>query len=139
MNGPSVAAVGDTVAVAWFTGAQDTARVRLAISTDGGATFGPPVRIDAGDPAGRVSVLFDEEARPLVLWMERTGPDSSEVRVRRVAADGRPSDAVTVTTVAGSRRSGFPRVVRGAGGLVFAWTVPGDSLQVRVATAPLNP
>ncbi len=139
VNGPSVAAAGDSVAVAWFTGAQDTARVRLAMSTDGGRTFGPAVRVDDGDPIGRVSVVLDESARPVVVWMERAGTDSSSVRVRRVAWDGRQSDAVPVTTVAGSRRSGFPRMVRAGNQLVFAWTVPGDPMLVRTGTATLTP
>jgi hypothetical protein len=135
VNGPSVAALGDTVAVAWFTGAQDTARVRLAMSTDGGETFGPPVRIDEGDPLGRVTVLLDDAAQPVVLWMERTTSDSSAVRVRRVSGSGELSPATTVTTVAGSRRSGFPRMLRNANELLFAWTVPGDTTRVRIGAA----
>ncbi|MBC7896320.1 MAG: exo-alpha-sialidase [Cytophagaceae bacterium] len=53
VNGPAIAARGDTAVVAWFTGAQDTARVRVAWSFDGGATFAAPVRIDGGSPVGR--------------------------------------------------------------------------------------
>lgn len=135
VNGPSVAALGDTVAVAWFTGAQDTARVRVALSVDGGASFGAPVRVDDGDPIGRVSVVLDDRAQPLVLWMERTGADSAAVRVRRVAWDGAQSEAVTVASVGAARASGFPRVVRHGDQLVFAWTEPG--VGVRTATAAL--
>jgi hypothetical protein len=135
VNGPSVAALGDTVAVAWFTGAQDTARVRVALSVDGGASFGAPVRVDDGDPIGRVSVVLDDRAQPLVLWMERTGADSAAVRMRRVAWDGAPSEAVTVAAVGAARASGFPRVVRHGDQLVFAWTEPG--VGVRTATAAL--
>ncbi len=139
VNGPAVAAAGDTVAVAWFTGAQDTARVRVAVSVDGGATFAPPVRVDDGDPSGRVSVLLDDAARPVVLWVEKVSRDSSEVRVRRVSWTGVLSPAVPVATVDGSRRSGFPRMVRTGNRLVFAWTVPGDPMQVRLGTAALDP
>ncbi len=139
VNGPSVAASGDTVVVAWFTGAQDTARVRLARSVDGGVTFAAPVRVDDGDPIGRVSVVLDAQGRPVVLWMERVGADSSAVRVRRVSHDGRLSSATTVATVSGSRRSGFPRLARSGDQLLFAFTVPGERSQVRLATAPLEP
>ncbi len=137
VNGPSVASRGDTVAVAWFTGAQDTARVRVAVSVDGGATFGAAMRVDDGDPIGRTTVVLDDNALPLVMWMERTS-DSSEVRVRRVAADGKLSPAVVVSRVDPSRRSGFPRMVRSGDQLWFAWTVPGDTMRVRVATASLK-
>lgn len=138
VNGPSVAAMGDTVVVAWFTGAQDTARVRVSMSTDGGATFGAPVRVDDGDPIGRVSVVLDNDARPVVMWMERTSADSSEVRIRRLGDNGLMSAATTITTVAGSRRSGFPRMVRSRQHLHFAWTVPGEPMQVRVGSAALQ-
>ncbi len=135
VNGPSVAAMGDTVVVAWFTGAQDTARVRVATSVDGGATFGAPVRVDDGDPVGRVTVVLDDDARPVVLWMENLSADSAAVRVRRLDASGGMSPAVTVATVAASRRSGFPRMVRAGDQLVFAWT--DVEAGVRTATAPL--
>jgi hypothetical protein len=59
VNGPAVAAVGDTVAVAWFTAAQENPRVHVAYSLDGGATFGPPARVDDGNPAGRVDLALD--------------------------------------------------------------------------------
>ncbi|MEO7962401.1 MAG: sialidase family protein, partial [Gemmatimonadaceae bacterium] len=44
VNGPALSARGDTVVIAWFTGAQDSARVRFARSVDGGTTFGAPTR-----------------------------------------------------------------------------------------------
>jgi hypothetical protein len=137
VNGPAVAAIGDTVVVAWFTGAQDTARVQVATSRDGGVTFGAPVRIDEGDPIGRVSVVLDAEARPIVLWLERLDGDEAEVRVRRVGAGGALSAPVTVTRTAASRRSGFPRMVRAGAQLHFAWT--DVSAGVRTATASLTP
>jgi len=43
VNGPAVAAAGPRVAVAWFTGADKTSRVKLAFSADAGETFGQPV------------------------------------------------------------------------------------------------
>jgi hypothetical protein len=59
VNGPALASRGDTVAIAWFTGAQDTARVHVAFSVDGGARFAAPVRVDGGTPAGRVGIALD--------------------------------------------------------------------------------
>ena len=84
VNGPQVAASGKTVVVAWYTAAHDTARVLVATSTDGGATFGAPVRIDEGDPIGRVSIVLDSRAEPIVAWLEQRTTDEAEVLVRRV-------------------------------------------------------
>ena len=56
VNGPSLAADGQRVALAWFTQAQDQPRVKLALSEDGGRSFGEPIILPDEDPLGRVSV-----------------------------------------------------------------------------------
>ncbi len=137
VNGPSVASLGDTVVVAWFTAAQDTARVRLARSVDGGATFGAPVRVDDGEPIGRVQVLLDDRGDALVAWMEAVG-ERAEIRVRRLDAAGRRSAAQVVSVTAAARASGFPRMARVGDRLLFAWTGVSDSAGVQVATAPVR-
>lgn len=137
VNGPSISARGDRVAVAWFTGARDTARVKVAFSDDGGATFAAPIVVDGGNPAGRVDVELLDDTRAAVTWIERTGGDTAEVRLREVRADGTAGDAITVATTSGRRASGFPRMVRARDELVFAWTVPGSPAVVRVARARL--
>lgn len=138
VNGPSVAADGDRVAVAWFTAARDTARVLVAFSEDAGETFGEPVRVDGGDPAGRVDVELLPDGAAIVSWIERTGGDAAEVRVRTVGSDRRLSDPVAVAVSSGQRASGFPRMVLAEDRVVFAWTEPGDSSRVRVAQTRLG-
>lgn len=137
VNGPALAARGDTVVIAWFTGAQDTARVRVAFSVDGGATFAPPVRIDGGAPAGRVGISLDDQGNALVSWLERVPPEDAEVRVRRVSRDGTLGAPFTVSRTRAARASGFPRIVRQGDALLAAWTVPGDSARVHVGRLSL--
>lgn len=138
VNGPSIVADGENVAVAWFTGARDTARVNVAFSTDAGATFGAPVRVDDGNPAGRVDVEFDGAGRALVTWLERVGEEGAEVRLKAVTQDGASSPAMVVANSAAARASGFPRLVRAGDEVLFAWTQPGDTARVRLATARLS-
>ena len=133
VNGPAIAANGNRVALAWFTAATDSGRVNVAFSDDGGATFGAPVRIDDGRPAGRVDVAMLPEGGALVSWIERTGGDTAAVRARRVSRDGRPAAAVTIATSSAKRASGFPRVVMLGGDAIFAWTEPGTPSAIRVA------
>jgi hypothetical protein len=137
VNGPSIVADGERVTVAWFTGARDTARVNVAFSTDAGATFGAPIRVDDGNPAGRVDVEFDGEGRALVTWLERVGGEGAEVRLKTVSADGQSSSMAVIATSAAARSSGFPRMIRNGDELLFAWTLPGDTARVRLATARL--
>jgi hypothetical protein len=138
VNGPAVDAAGDTVAVAWFTGAQDTARVRVAFSTDGGVTFGAPTRVDDGMPLGRVDVVIDGRGRAVVSWLERSDSTTALVRIRAVARDGTASEPHTVGETRSSRGSGFPRFVRHGDGLIMAWTIPDSNSVVRVAHVALG-
>jgi hypothetical protein len=66
------------------------------------------------------------------------GNDGAEVRVRRVARDGNSSPAIVVAASSAARTSGFPRMVRSGSEIVFAWTQPGDTARVRLATARLG-
>lgn len=133
VNGPQAAAAGDTVAVAWFTGAQDTSRVRVAFSTDAGATFSAPVRADDGQPTGRVDLEMLSGDAVLVSWIERLGGDTAQVRMRVVRRDGTVEPAVIVSPSSGARSSGFPRMARDGDGVLIAYTIPGKPSRVRVA------
>lgn len=144
VNGPAVDARDRRVAVAWFTGANDSARVKVAFSNDGGATFGVPVRVDDGNPAGRVDVLLVEDGAAVVSWVENVG-ERAEVRVRRIRSGaelgGAREPAVTIAQSTASRSSGFPRMAAAGDEVFFAWTVPGASREepsgIRVARATL--
>jgi hypothetical protein len=138
VNGPAVSASGKRVAVAWFTAASDSARVKLAFSSDNGASFRAPIRIDDGAPGGRVDVELLTDGSALVTWIERTGGDTAAVKVRRVRADGRAGPSVTVATSSAARASGFPRLAVSGDKAYYAWTVPGRPSQVRVARMALS-
>jgi hypothetical protein len=133
VNGPAIIASGDEVAVAWFTGARDTAKVQVAFSHDAGATFGAPVRIDEGNPAGRVGLQW-LNGEAYVSWLERGIGDTAYVKVRPVTREGIARDPITITTSSGVRSSGFPRMTRLHDGLLFAYTLPGAPSVVKMAT-----
>jgi len=137
VNGPSVDALGDTVVVAWFTAANDAPRVSAAFSVDGGASFSDPIPIDDGHPVGRVDVEFVDEARAVVIWLER-GTEATEVRGRVVAINGERAESWVVARSSEARAAGFPRVARAGDELVFAWTETGSAGGIRAATARLR-
>ncbi len=132
VNGPAVAAVGRRVAVAWFTGANNSPRVKLTFSNDAGATFGQPITIDDGNPAGRVDVMLLADGSALVCWLEKL-PEGGAVRMRRVRPDGQRDEAITVAPSGTARFNGFPQMARDGATLVFAWT----GSRVLTATMPL--
>ncbi|MGE0130343.1 MAG: sialidase family protein [Blastocatellales bacterium] len=132
VNGPAVAASGRRVAVAWFTAAGNTPRVKMAFSNDAGATFGEPVTVDDGAPVGRVDVLLLSDGNAMVCWLEKL-PSGGEVRVRRVMPDGKRDQFTTIAPSGTARSNGFPQMARAADTLVFAWT----GARVFTATMPL--
>lgn len=138
VNGPGIVAAGDSVAVAWFTGAGDTARVQVAFSTDAAASFGPPTRVDGGNPAGRVALIRLAAGRVLVAWVERTDGERAEVRVRSVASDGRMSPPIVVAQSSAARASGFPRLAAAGDAVYASWTDPANGGRVRLAVTQIR-
>ena len=135
VNGPALAAHGDRVAIAWFTAARDSARVKVAFSDNAGASFSAPIVVDDGNPAGRVDVAMRSDGAALVTWIERIGGDTAAVRVRRISPDGTTGTPVTIASSSAARASGFPQMVITDSTVVFAWTVPGRPSTIRVGRA----
>jgi hypothetical protein len=121
----------------WFTAPENAPAVYAAFSTDGGASFGERIRVDDGDPLGRVDVELLPDGRAVAAWLERT-ETAAEVRARPVGQSGVMGASVTVAETAESRASGFPRLALAGDEVVFAWTLIGESGGVRVATLRLG-
>lgn len=132
VNGPALAARGSQVAIVWYTGARDTPRVHLAFSEDAGDSFGPPIRLDDGDPLGRVHITMLDDASVVATWVESAGREAL-IRARRVTPAG-AGPSLTVARTSQARASGFPRVAAHRGALVFAWTEAGQTPRIRMAT-----
>ncbi len=140
VNGPAVVAEGREVAVAWFTAPDGVARVKVAFSSDAGATFGDPVVVDDGNPMGRVDLVMLDDGSTIVSWLEAGGGQGADVKLRRVSADGSISGSAAVTASSSERASGFPQLAQTEdGSLMMAWTdVGGESPSVRVARVEVS-
>ena len=133
VNGPAVDARGAGVAVAWFTAAHNNPQVKVAFSSDAGASFGAPVRLDGGAPAGRVDLALLPDGSALVSWIERTGGDTAAVQSRRVMPNGKASAPITIAASSAARASGFPRMAVSRDYVLFAWTQPGRPSAVKLS------
>jgi len=137
VNGPAISANGSKVAAAWFNAPNESALVKVAISKDGGRTFGAAVRVDDGNPIGRVDVIALPAGAALVSWLERTDK-GAQVRIRRINADGSRQNAIVVSDTSTARSSGFPRMELSGTRVVIAWTdASNGGGKVRTATMSL--
>ena len=138
VNGPVIAAKGQSVAVAWFAAKDNAPKTQLAFSKDGGRTFGPPVRIDSGTTLGRVGLTLLADGRALVSWIDNLGA-SAKVTLRDVSPDGTMGAPVIVSPISGDRTSGFPQVVVSGRKVIAAWTnaQKGVATGISIATATL--
>ncbi len=134
VNGPVLSAQGRDVAIAWFTAKGDQPHAFAAFSSDAGRSFGAPIRLDDVNSLGRVDVELLPDGSAAASYIE-FAEQRAQFRVRRVERSGARSAALTVSTIDGSRTSGYPRLARDGHQLLFAWTEREGSLRVRTAAA----
>lgn len=137
VNGPAVSGEGRRVAVAWYTGEGDDPRVQIAFSSDAGATFGSPARVDDGKVMGRVDVALLADGSALVCWMAGDEEGGANL-VRRVSPDGALGPVAVIAESNVTRASGFPRMARAGDTVYFAWTQFGKPSRVRTASADVS-
>lgn len=124
VNGPAIAADGATVAVAWFTSAENTPRVRLAFSSDTATSFAKPIEVSEGSPDGKVGLVLLPSGDAIVSWIDREQQEAV-LRVRRIARNGDRSAAVDVARLGdGKRAGGMPKLVLASGEAMLGYTDP---------------
>jgi len=108
VNGPRLASAGGRVGAAWYTAAQGEARVLAAVSPDAGRRFLQPLRVDRGQPVGRVDAVMLADGTLLVTWLE-SGAEAG-LWLRRITPAGDLGQAVRLAALNPARLRGFPRL-----------------------------
>lgn len=131
VNGPRCEAIGNTLAVAWFTMANEKPAASVIFSDDGGETFNQPIQLNKSEEAiGRVDLVLLNEQTAVVSWMEGTN-----IHVAQVTKDGNVERVSVLAESSESRSSGFPQLTKGDGFIMAAWT---DAEAKTVRTAKLK-
>ncbi len=131
VNGPEVAADGTSVALAWFTAAEDEPQVRVAFSSDAGREFGAPIVVGGSHPLGRVDVVLEGPGRAVISWLTVVD-ERAQLRLRRVASTGMLGEAVAIATTAVSRSSGVPRMIATGDQIYVVWVEVLNSQESRL-------
>jgi hypothetical protein len=134
VNGASVAAIDNQVAIAWFTEVDDDPRTQMIFSSDGGANFGKSIRVSEGNSFGHVSVALDDNGGAVVSWLEEgEGGYGARLMVRALTRAGVVGPAVKVAE--GARSAiGYPRLLHARRETWIAW---GNSGTAKIQTARL--
>ncbi len=125
VNGPAIDAFENEAVVAWFTGANDIASVKVAFTDDAGLTFGSAFRVDEGNGVGRVDVVMLPNGEALVSWVEWTETGEALVLCRAMRDVG----CVSRQTISTHSRPGsfnFPKIALSNETIYLAWTEPLD-------------
>lgn len=121
LNGPALDARGDLAVVAWYSAPGDTPVLRLARSTDAGASFGAPVEVDRGAALqGRVDVALDGDGVWLA-WLREDGSGQS-LHLARYAGAGQPQQGEVARLQGRGRATGYPQLAVRQGVAYLAWT-----------------
>ncbi len=121
VNGPSVAADGNRVAVAWYTMQEDQPRVNIAFSEDAGALFQAPIPIDTAQTVGRVDVLFWKNDTVLLSWISQV-EDEGLLQIAKVHSEKGVLERIPIAPISLARKSGFPRMERLEEQVFLVWT-----------------
>ena len=130
VNGPGISAWGNNLAIAWFSMQDKKGEVKVLFSKDGGETFGKSIRVDEGNPIGRVDVAMIDSASAFVSWMEE-----GQIKAVKVHAEGTRENSILIASSSDKRSSGFPQMTKSGNKLIFAWT---DNKEKRIRVARLN-
>ena len=133
VNGPAVTARGQDVAVAWFTAATGEGQAFVAFSHDAGRTFNRPTRLDEGSATGHVDAELLADGSVAVSWTELVNKQS-QVRLRRVNANGSLSPSLTIGATLGMQ---YPRLAQGGDELLITW-IRSNDLRIGTARVPLT-
>ncbi|OAB81522.1 hypothetical protein [Cochleicola gelatinilyticus] len=121
VNGPAISAIDASVAVAWFTGANELPKVYAAFSEDNGATFKNPIRMDSSEAVGRVDIALITATEAVVCWLETDGAQTY-IMASKISDDGEKGEAIEIANIESGRSSGFPQMELYNDKLYFAWT-----------------
>lgn len=112
VNGPQADAIGEHIAVAWFSAADNTATVKIAFTADIASGFAPPLIVSAAAPLGRVDIVLLDATGGLITWLEQRAGGKAEVLVSAFDQQGLYGATKAIAIINAARASGFLQLAR---------------------------
>jgi len=137
VNGPEVFANGSDVAIAWFSGANETPKVQLVRSSDSGKTLSEPVIVSNSKSLGHVGMTLDSANNAWVTWHASAGEGLVEIKLRRVSASNELGPVHTLVEKGEVTSFSVPQIAIHGNDLIVAWTEGGYG-ETHVVTAKIE-
>lgn len=122
VNGPTIAADGKRVAVAWFTAANDRPHLRIARSYDAGKTFAEPIEIADGNTWGRTGIALLPDERLAISYLCKDADSRASVCLRAVSADDTLGPIHVISASQDVPAMSVPQLALLDERLIVAWT-----------------
>lgn len=145
VNGPMLAAQNNDLALAWFTAADQKAKVQVVFSDNNGESFAPAIAVDVENNLGRVGTDWVDANTIVVVWIGMRDAQAhllSRLIHKNAEMQGEMGDKMedtqSIALMDMSRGSGVPQVATLSGGeILYAWTQTGDTPSIHtVHTIP---
>lgn len=121
VNGPKIVSNKKNTAVAWFTVAEESPKVKVSFFSDTNS-FEEPIILNDVDALGRVDAAFINSEELLVSYME-SDEKATYLRCNKVTKNGTISKAITVAEINSARSTGVPQLEILDGVAYFVWTI----------------
>ncbi len=139
VNGPRLAAHGNTLVAVWYSAANNVPKVRAAFSADGGEHFSAPQTVFERDTLGRVAAVMLPDGRAVLGHFRQDGTQA-HWQLAMLSPGGKPVAEKILFSVPASRASGVPQLLlTDQQQLLVAWTeVDGKTTRIRSARLDLS-
>jgi hypothetical protein len=137
VNGPSIVATGDDVAISWFSVVDGSPVIKVVTSDDGGLSFTDPVEVASGRIAGYVRLTALDDASVVVSWVSKNDTGSNTLNLRRISNEGHLAPVYEIAEI--SQLRVVPQLAYQHGSVFVAWTDEHDDTRhLRLVQIPVN-
>ncbi len=128
VNGPAIAAVGNKVAVAWYTAALEDPSVYFSISDNAADSFSHPIKLNTKFTEGRLDVCWLSKDMLAISYLDKMEMKADRAQIHISLFDGAGNFVAdhVITETSSKRKSGFPVIQNVKDTLYLSYTQVGD-------------
>ena len=135
VNGPAIASFKNKLAVVWYSEAGGKPSIKLSLFNVEEDRFSPPVAIKTSYTLGRLDIVWLDDHRVAVSFVNKKAKDREEAMIKLAIFDESDQSLTqyNLDTISSKRRSGFPVLEKYKEALYLAYTqVKGEATAIHI-------